>query len=660
MADMDAREKLDRIDPSTRELLAKALVANDLTVAGIARYGRVHAAEAQVAMDLALSTGLIEEGATVDPAVRTRLVADLPLQQVAETHAAVARHLMAGGPAQLVAAVDHARAAGSLVPLDELVELADRGGRMSLSLNDYRSAFDLLTLAVEFDATGSNEVRGNRLCDLAAAADGLGRVDLARSYLVQAATLGELAGDPSLVSRAAVQHALPVDWFAGDMRSAALLHTADAMPLTKEERVMVTAARALVEIRIPVEPVDGQQLAWVTRPEVAHALADRALEESENCDMKTRGFVALAWRTVHRSPAFLSRRREMSGFALNVAQQFREPSSQVEAAVWLAVDALESGDRPLYDQALSVQRWVAERDGNPRIKWRAYQLAAGAAFLDGEVEAAAALRRQASEMAEAAQLPARLGGDLLMLGQEIIDRDDVDAMKWFVPAPDDPALISPLAKAVVAKFYARLDNPEIAGALITKALRQLDMESSFLLLATRCADAVLLSDDVDLTDRLITVLSGWHDHVAVDSNAWWCDGPVSLWLALLHAGKGEIETAREYLDEGEVVARDLNDVRSLKRAAELRRRIGSDVKGSPSQRLAHLRLVSADVLSDRETRVLSLLALGATNREIAAALSFSVGTIRADTMSIYRKLDVNGRVEAVARAISMGLVSPTP
>lgn len=640
--------------------MAKALIADDLSVAGVARYGRVHAAEAATVITEAKAHGLINEDGSVDPVVRARIVADVPLDEAAAVHATVARHLMAGGPAQLVAAVEHARAAGSLVPLDELVELADRGGRMSLSLHDYRSAFDLLTLAVDFDAAESNEIRGHRLCDLAAAADGLGRVDLARSYLVKAATLGELAGDPSLVVRAAVQHALPVDWFAGDAKSAALLRSAEQMPLTAEERTRVTAARALVEIRIPIEPIDGQQLAWVTRPDVAHGLADTALEDSQECGLETQGFASLAWRTVHRSPALLARRREASSNALNAAQQLRQPSGQVEAAVWLACDALESADRPLYDQALSVLRWVAERDGNPRIKWRAYLLAAGAAHLDGDLDGAVALRSQANAVAAEAQLPAQLGGDLLMLGQEIVDRDDADVMAMFLRPPDDPALVSPLGKAVMAKLQARAGSHEVARTLIVRALRQLDMESSYLLLATRCADAALLLDDPDLVDRLIAVLTGWHDHVAVDSNAWWCDGPVSLWLAQLHAARGENDLAREYLEEGEPVARDLNDVRSLKRAESLRDRLGEGARERSSATITPLRLVSNDLLTDREVRVLSLLALGATNREIAAALSFSVGTIRADTMAIYRKLDVNGRVEAVARALSLGLVAPTP
>ena len=52
------------------------------------------------------------------------------------------------------------------------------------------------------------------------------------------------------------------------------------------------------------------------------------------------------------------------------------------------------------------------------------------------------------------------------------------------------------------------------------------------------------------------------------------------------------------------------------------------------------------------------MAAGATNPEIARRLAFSASTIRTDTIAIYRKLGVKGRAEAVARAITLGVVAP--
>ncbi len=62
-------------------------------------------------------------------------------------------------------------------------------------------------------------------------------------------------------------------------------------------------------------------------------------------------------------------------------------------------------------------------------------------------------------------------------------------------------------------------------------------------------------------------------------------------------------------------------------------------------------------LSERESEVLQLIATGKTNQEIAQQLIVSPGTVKAHTASIYRKLDVANRTEAVARARQLGILS---
>lgn len=61
-------------------------------------------------------------------------------------------------------------------------------------------------------------------------------------------------------------------------------------------------------------------------------------------------------------------------------------------------------------------------------------------------------------------------------------------------------------------------------------------------------------------------------------------------------------------------------------------------------------------LSERELEVLSLIAAGLSNPDIARRLFLSVNTLRAHTTHIYRKLDVHNRVQAVERARSLGLL----
>jgi ATP/maltotriose-dependent transcriptional regulator MalT len=61
-------------------------------------------------------------------------------------------------------------------------------------------------------------------------------------------------------------------------------------------------------------------------------------------------------------------------------------------------------------------------------------------------------------------------------------------------------------------------------------------------------------------------------------------------------------------------------------------------------------------LTEREAEVLVLLASGRTNREIAADLFVTVGTIKAHTSNIYAKLQVRNRAEALSRARELGLL----
>jgi two-component system response regulator DesR len=62
------------------------------------------------------------------------------------------------------------------------------------------------------------------------------------------------------------------------------------------------------------------------------------------------------------------------------------------------------------------------------------------------------------------------------------------------------------------------------------------------------------------------------------------------------------------------------------------------------------------ILSGREREVLAEVASGATNREIAQRLYLSPHTVKEHTSSIYRKLGVRNRAEAVRSAQRIGLI----
>jgi len=65
-----------------------------------------------------------------------------------------------------------------------------------------------------------------------------------------------------------------------------------------------------------------------------------------------------------------------------------------------------------------------------------------------------------------------------------------------------------------------------------------------------------------------------------------------------------------------------------------------------------------DSLTATEIKVMALLGKGKSNKEIAAELNCSVKTVKNHLNSIFQKLGVNNRTEAVVRAIEKGLISP--
>lgn len=75
-----------------------------------------------------------------------------------------------------------------------------------------------------------------------------------------------------------------------------------------------------------------------------------------------------------------------------------------------------------------------------------------------------------------------------------------------------------------------------------------------------------------------------------------------------------------------------------------------------SRLMHHVRTPATDTLSQREQDVLTLIAAGGTNREVAARLFVSEATIKTHLLHIYEKLGVNDRAAAVGEAYRRGIL----
>jgi len=88
-----------------------------------------------------------------------------------------------------------------------------------------------------------------------------------------------------------------------------------------------------------------------------------------------------------------------------------------------------------------------------------------------------------------------------------------------------------------------------------------------------------------------------------------------------------------------------------RRALDLREKVSSGSGITPHAEGAHRRR-----LTPREVQILSLVAGGKTNSEIATELTLSTNTVERHVANIYLKIGVNGRAAATAYAISQGIV----
>jgi DNA-binding CsgD family transcriptional regulator len=645
------------------ELLAVGLVAGDVTAAGIARYARVTLTDAHAALARARAEGILAGDASsgsafdragdgsVDPHTASQLIALLPASRVSEVHADVARRVLGGTPEDLRRGLHHLRAAAAALPSAELVDLADRAGRFALDVADAEAARDLLLLALEHELGDDLQLEAERNLVLSRALALLGDSAGAQARLMRAVLVAEGCGATGIAVRAAERFALPADWQAGDARVIGMIERVQRMHgLAEDDRTRLLAIRAWVEARLPVARAEHQQVSWIGRPTVARPLAVEALAASTDRSPSTRLLALLAWRHTHRAPQFLTERREASSEAVALADRLGAHAEQVEAAVLLAVDALESGDRAGHRAALTTAAAVAERSGDPRLRWRALVPAAGSALMENDLVLARTLAEQAFVAGAASDAPGLLASRWTFTGHLATRHADPPAIAASLAADPDVLVTSPLGRSGLALLLAHAGRQDEASTHAWATLHQLDEESSLLLTLTRLADVAIALADVELAADLATRLTGWSGRVVVDANGWWCDGPVDLWLGELGLliGGASLASAHEQLTAAAELARAIGDVRSAERIAR-------SLDDGASTTTAAMQSAMAIGLSAREVTVLRLLAAGASYQEIARQVRYSVSTVRNDAVAIYRKLGVRGRSEASARAAHLGL-----
>jgi DNA-binding NarL/FixJ family response regulator len=123
-------------------------------------------------------------------------------------------------------------------------------------------------------------------------------------------------------------------------------------------------------------------------------------------------------------------------------------------------------------------------------------------------------------------------------------------------------------------------------------------------------------------------------------------------LGRVHARAGDHEAAFERLRAARALATKLGNPQRLAEAeAALAEVTSPDAAGqaplAPAARPGNL--------TSRQAEVLALLAVGLSNKQIAAELYLSIATVERHLATVYRNLGLGGRVEAARFAMENGL-----
>ena len=124
-----------------------------------------------------------------------------------------------------------------------------------------------------------------------------------------------------------------------------------------------------------------------------------------------------------------------------------------------------------------------------------------------------------------------------------------------------------------------------------------------------------------------------------------------LHLARLHRRQGQASVADDEIEEAAMLVRSCPDPGPRIQRLLLHAQASANAGTRRPQRGQ-----VAEELSDGELRVLRLLASELTQREIGSELYLSLNTIKSHTRSIFRKLEVSSREQAVARARELELI----
>ena len=313
----------------------------------------------------------------------------------------------------------------------------------------------------------------------------------------------------------------------------------------------------------------------------------------------------------------------------------------VEAERWAdAVDRWQYGD-PARPDNPSVEAWAA--------LLRAILCRRGTEQMRADADEA--VRRFAAE-SFLTPAPALLQGIARILGGDLdggdLSLEDAVSVGEQADAPDDLA-IALCERSLVAMARNQWDRAEVLAGQARTVLRRAGIEESFatpLICALRAraamhrGDAAAARRDLVSAQHLRPLLTYALPYLAVQAR---------IELARVHLALADQAGARTLMREVDDLLRRRPGLGTLAREAAALRDQLSKERGSS--------VPGASALTAAELRLLPLLSTHLSFPEIAQEMFLSRHTIKSEANSIYRKLGVSSRTQAVSRSLELGLLA---
>lgn len=496
--------------------------------------------------------------------------------------------------------------------------------------------------------------------------------------------LGDISGAVGALGRASLAH-----YYLSDARVPLELGLEmERGALTPADRARLCAAQARLVARLPLEREVADTSfeilpCWLPREDESHDVATRARAIPVDAeDLTTHAIVEGAWRSVHRAPSFRGDTwQPRRGDPVRITSAMEDPLTldmAIDRLLWDAVDALECGYRFEHDRLIQEARALTALGTLDHLQWWIRSCMVTRALNEGLPVDAMALADEAADFARSRGI---LGGpSVLSIQRWFLDelRDD-HSFGVEVGLTTRRRIDHPLTAACPALSMARAGLTSLAAPWaewLVEYLASGSKESSWLALISISADLAGLLVEAEhpagsaLAHAAMPHLHAYRHRVAIDTRAVLSLGAVARAGADLCVALGDLDAAAEFCsDASRLLDRMGNPIIARTELALAQARLALARHGDPTEGLSvalslanapgleRLRSEAQELMADatiaslptvltpRESQVLSLLAQGWSNPEIATELAYSRATIAKDVRRLYVKLAVRTREE---------------